>query len=90
MLKKKDSYIVAVVGATGAVGQEMISVLEERKFPVSEIRFLASENSEGKTLVFNGKDVKVKTLKHDSFEGVDIALFSAGGQVISEIIIIVK
>jgi aspartate-semialdehyde dehydrogenase len=79
MLKKKDSYVVAVVGATGAVGQEMISVLEERKFPVSEIRFLASEKSEGKKLQFNGKDVKVKTLKHDSFEGVDIALFSAGG-----------
>jgi len=79
MLKKKDSYVVAVVGATGAVGQEMISVLEERKFPVSEIRFLASEKSEGKKLRFNGKDVKVKTLKHDSFAGVDIALFSAGG-----------
>ena len=79
MLKKKDSYVVAVVGATGAVGHEMISILEERNFPVSEIRLLASANSEGKKLQYKDKDYTVKTLTHDSFAGVDIALFSAGG-----------
>ena len=53
MLKKKDKYIVAVVGATGAVGNEMISVLEERNFPVKKLRLFASERSEGKTLDFH-------------------------------------
>ena len=73
------SFNVAVAGATGAVGQMMIKVLEERNFPVSEIRFLASERSEGKELSFRGEKVIVRKLDHDSFEGVDIALFSAGG-----------
>ena len=73
-------FSVAVAGATGAVGQTMIRVLEERDFPVGEIRFLASERSEGKELTFKGRKVVVRKLDHDSFEGVDIALFSAGGQ----------
>ncbi len=72
-------YSVAVAGATGAVGQTMIRVLEERDFPVDHIRFLASERSEGKELQFRGKTVVVQRLDHDSFDGVDIALFSAGG-----------
>ena len=50
MLKKKDKYIVAVVGATGAVGNEMVAVLEERDFPVEKLRLFASERSEGKTI----------------------------------------
>ncbi|MBI5190168.1 MAG: aspartate-semialdehyde dehydrogenase [Nitrospirae bacterium] len=79
MLKKKDAYVVAVVGATGAVGVEMVSVLEERNFPVSELRLFASANSEGKVMQYKGKDVTVHTLTKDSFAGVDIALFSAGG-----------
>ncbi|MDH4099872.1 MAG: aspartate-semialdehyde dehydrogenase [Nitrospirota bacterium] len=78
MFKKKDSYVVAVVGATGAVGSEMIEVLAERNFPVSELRPLASERSEGKTVEFKGKNVKVQKLTAESFKGVDIALFSAG------------
>jgi len=78
-LKKKNKYVVAVAGATGAVGSEMISILEERKFPVSELIPLASEKSVGKTVTLGGKDYMVKKLEHDSFEGVDIALFSAGG-----------
>ena len=78
MLKKKDSYVVAVVGATGAVGMEMISVLEERNFPVSELKLLASEKSEGKRLEYKGKKLTVKKLDENSFKGVDIALFSAG------------
>ena len=71
-------YCVAVAGATGAVGRTMIKVLEERDFPVSDIRFLASERSEGKELEFRGKKVTVQRLGHDSFDGVDIAIFSAG------------
>jgi aspartate-semialdehyde dehydrogenase len=70
---------VAIVGATGAVGTQMIECLEERDFPVGQIRFLASGRSAGQVLEFNGKPVLVEELTRDSFEGVDIALFSAGG-----------
>src|SRR5208283_2815286 len=80
MLKEKGKYVVAVVGATGAVGNEMISVLEERKFPVEKLRLFASEISEGKTLEFNGEDITVETLSDNSFGGIDIALFSAGAE----------
>ncbi len=73
-------FSVAVAGATGAVGQTMIKVLEERNFPVGEIRLLASERSVGRKLTFRGQEVEVQKLDHDSFEGVDIALFSAGGK----------
>ncbi|HDN95290.1 MAG TPA: aspartate-semialdehyde dehydrogenase, partial [Nitrospirae bacterium] len=79
MLKKKDKYVVAVVGATGAVGNEMIAVLEERNFPVGQLRLFASERSEGKTLEYNGKPVVVELLTDKVFDGIDIALFSAGG-----------
>lgn len=78
MLKKKERYVVAVVGATGAVGEEMVSILEERNFPVEELVLFASERSEGKKIPFRGDEVVVKTLTEDSFKGVDIALFSAG------------
>jgi aspartate-semialdehyde dehydrogenase len=80
MLKKKDKYVVAVVGATGAVGNEMIAVLEERKFPVEKLRLFASERSEGKTLQFKGSEIPVESLNEDSFKGIDIALFSAGAE----------
>lgn len=79
MLKKKDAYIVAVAGATGAVGNEMIKVLEERNFPVEKLRLFASERSEGKTLDFHGSPVTVEILTDKVFNGIDIALFSAGG-----------
>jgi aspartate-semialdehyde dehydrogenase len=75
---KKAKYNVAVAGATGAVGQCMIKVLEERKFPVDEIHLLASERSAGKELSFRGHKVPVARLTRDSFKGIDIALFSAG------------
>jgi len=68
-----------VAGATGAVGQTMLKVLEERNFPTREIRFLASERSVGKELLFRGERIPVRKLDHDSFDGVEIALFSAGG-----------
>lgn len=80
MLKKKSKYVVAVVGATGAVGREMIEILEERKFPVSELVPLASERSEGERVELHGKGVLVRKLGRDSFAGVDIALFSAGAE----------
>jgi len=71
-------FSVAVAGATGAVGQEMIKVLEQRQFPVGSIKLLASERSVGKELKFSGKTVKVEKLTKNSFQGVQIALFSAG------------
>lgn len=72
---------VAVVGATGAVGNEMIKVLEQRSFPVNELRLLASERSAGKEAVFNGQQIAVLELTKDSFSGIDIALFSAGASI---------
>ena len=72
-------YKVAVVGATGAVGREMVSVLEEREFPVDELVLLASERTEGEKIGFHGEEIVVQRLRESSFEGVDIALFSAGG-----------
>jgi aspartate-semialdehyde dehydrogenase len=80
MLKKKNQYIVAVVGATGAVGNEMISILDERKFPVAELRLFASERSKGKLLEFRNKPLTVEKLTEKVFKGIDIALFSAGGE----------
>ena len=81
MLKKKDRYIVAVVGATGAVGNEMVSILEERKFPVGELRLFASERTAGEKMSFFGKDHVVNLLDQNSLAGVDIALFSAGEEI---------
>jgi aspartate-semialdehyde dehydrogenase len=72
-------FNVAVVGATGAVGQQMLEVLAERNFPVKEIRLLASERSVGKFLEYNGEQYEVQLLDKNAFEGIDIALFSAGG-----------
>ncbi len=84
MNTKKTAYTVAVVGATGAVGTEMIQVLEERGFPVGELVPLASARSEGNEVTFRGQDVPVKVLQADSFKGVDLALFSAGAGVSQE------
>ncbi|MGB9625037.1 MAG: aspartate-semialdehyde dehydrogenase [Phycisphaerae bacterium] len=72
---------VAVVGATGAVGQEFIRVLEQREFPCGKITFLASARSAGKTIRFRGRDYTIAELREDSFAGVDLALFSAGASV---------
>ena len=80
MLMKKDQYVVAVVGATGAVGREMIEILEERSFPVSDLLPLASERSEGERIEFRGRKWTVKRLAKQSFSGADIALFSAGAE----------
>ena len=74
-------YSVAVAGATGAVGVEMINTLEKRDFPVSRIKLLASARSAGKTATFRGEKVVIEEMTENSFKGVDIALFSAGGDV---------
>ena len=75
---------VAVVGATGAVGVEMIKMLEQRHFPVGQLTLLASARSVGKKLSFRGHAIAVKELTKDAFAGVDIALFSAGGSISRE------
>jgi aspartate-semialdehyde dehydrogenase len=75
---------VAVVGATGAVGIEMIKTLEKRNFPVGKLTLLASARSTGKKLTFKGQTTTVQELTKDSFKGIDIALFSAGGSISKE------
>jgi aspartate-semialdehyde dehydrogenase len=79
MLKKKDKYVVAVVGATGAVGTEMIFTLEQRDLPIEKLKLFASERSVGKELKFKGEKIKVEGLSETCFEGIDMAIFSAGG-----------
>ena len=78
------SVNVAIVGATGAVGQEFLAVLAQRDFPIRNIKFLASARSAGKTVEFKGRGYTIEELKHDSFGGVQIAFFSAGGTVSKE------
>src|SRR4030065_2394692 len=71
-------FSVAVAGATGAVGEVMLRILEERKFPLRSVRLLASERSVGKKLRFQGEKIPIELLQKSSFQGIDIALFSAG------------
>ena len=78
MVQKKSAYNVAIVGATGAVGQTFLDILSERNFPINELKLLASSRSAGKKMEYNGKEYTIEELTHNSFEGVDIALFSAG------------
>ena len=83
-MSKKSSYKVAMVGATGAVGETLLAILAEREFPVSELVPLASERSAGERISFGGKQVTVQLLDGYDFAGVDIAFFSAGGSVSRE------
>ena len=78
------SLHVAIVGATGAVGIELIKLLEKRKFPVGKLTLLASPRSAGKTLKFAGEDIQIQALDPDSFKDVNVALFSAGGSISKE------
>ena len=71
--------VVAVAGATGLVGEQILRTLEMRNFPVKSIKLLASERSKGKKLTFMGEEIEVEVLSENSFKGVDVALFSAGG-----------
>jgi len=77
-------YNLAIVGATGAVGEEMFKTLSQREFPVKSLRAFASERSEGKTIEFKGEKIKVENLASASFENIDIALFSAGASISRE------
>ncbi len=83
-MSKKSSYKVAMVGATGAVGETLLSILAERDFPVSELVPLASERSAGSKVSFAGRELTVQLLDTYDFAGVDIAFFSAGGSVSRE------
>src|SRR4051812_29079163 len=78
------SVNVAIAGATGAVGQEFLTVLAERSFPIKSIKFLASARSAGKPITFAGKTHTIEELTKDSFKGVQVAFFSAGGSVSKE------
>jgi len=88
MNQSSNTKHVAVVGATGAVGVEMIKTLEKRKFPVSKLTLLASARSSGKTVAYKGTQLSVHELTKESFKGVDIAQFSAGGSISKEFALI--
>jgi aspartate-semialdehyde dehydrogenase len=74
-------FNVAVVGATGAVGEQILKLLAERNFPIASLKLLSSARSAGMKIEFNGKPYTVEEAKPESFKGIDIALFSAGGDV---------
>ena len=74
---KVKQYNVAILGATGAVGQEMMKVLEERDFPIAQLKLLASSRSAGKTMMFKGQPLTIEAASEDSFEGMDIVLGAA-------------
>ncbi|MUK89861.1 aspartate-semialdehyde dehydrogenase [Ornithinibacillus sp. L9] len=80
-MTERKKYNVAVVGATGAVGEKIIKILEEKDFPIQELKLLSSKRSAGTKLVFKNEEITVEEATDDSFKGVDIALFSAGGSV---------
>ena len=79
MNQEERRFNIAVAGATGAVGTAMLDVLARRNFPLKELRLLASERSVGKKLSFQGREIPVQLLSKDAFAGIDVALFSAGG-----------
>ena len=81
----KESYRVAILGATGAVGTELLELLEQRNFPIADLRLLASPRSAGKTMRFRGEDIPVEATSDRSFENIDIVLASAGGATSSSL-----
>ncbi|SDQ59423.1 aspartate-semialdehyde dehydrogenase [Virgibacillus salinus] len=80
-MTKKTAYNIAVVGATGAVGKKITQILEQKNFPINELKLLSSKRSAGTKLLFKNQEITVEEATPDSFAGVDIALFSAGGSV---------
>ena len=78
-LKHKDAYNLAIVGATGAVGETFLSILEQRQFPIKSLKLFASKRSKGKQVTFKGTTYTIEEITENSFEDIDIALFSAGG-----------
>ncbi|TES56857.1 aspartate-semialdehyde dehydrogenase [Halalkalibacterium halodurans] len=85
-MTNQQTFSVAVVGATGAVGQQMLKTLEERNFPVGQLKLLSSKRSAGKTITFKGEPYTVEVATPEAFEGVQIALFSAGGSVSKKLV----
>lgn len=83
-MERKDRYHIAILGATGAVGRRMLSTLERRGVPVGEVRLLASPRSAGTRVSFRGEELVVEAVRPESFDGVDIALFSAGASASEE------
>src|SRR6187551_1315396 len=81
----RSPVTVAIVGATGVVGRTMIQILNEREFPVRELRLLASGRSAGRTVAIEGRTLEIAEAVPDAFEGVDIALFSAGADISTEL-----
>ena len=79
------SFHVAIAGATGAVGVEILKTLESRNFPLKSLKLLASSRSAGKKMTFKGEELVVEEMTEKSFKGVDIALFSAGGSISKEV-----
>ena len=79
-------YNIAIVGASGAVGIELLDVLDRRAFPLKGVKLLASARSAGQTLQFRGEELRIEELREDSFSGVDVAFFSAGGDVSREFV----
>lgn len=84
-MSNQKLFNVAVVGATGAVGEQIIRLLEQRNFPVKQLKLLASARSAGKSVLFQGEEVVIEEATPQSFEGVEIALFSAGGSISKEL-----
>lgn len=80
-MNNQKLYNVAVVGATGAVGEQIVALLEKRDFPVNQLKLLSSARSAGKKIVFKSREIVVEEATPDSFAGIDIALFSAGGDI---------
>ena len=76
---------IAVVGATGVVGRETLSILEERDFPVGNLKLLASERSAGEQIEFHGEDITVQVLAEEAFDGVDVAFFLRGRKHLQEV-----
>ena len=77
----KKVYNVAIVGATGAVGQRIMDILQDKNFPIDNLKLLSSERSAGKKMMFHDQEITVEAASEDSFSGVDIAFFSAGGDI---------
>lgn len=84
MNQRQAVRCLALVGATGAVGQEVIKILQQRRFPADEVRFFASSRSAGEKLEFGDREIKVEALKKDCFRGVEVAIFTAGGAISRE------
>ena len=79
-------FKTAIMGATGAVGQELLDLLEERNFPLDSLKLLASKRSAGKKIKFKGQEIVVEELTHNSFKGIDLVLSSAGGSISKEFV----